>query len=215
MKYTTVLFDFDGTLFDTVEGITRSVRYALNQAGLDAPTEELRCFAGPPLMEMFMEKYSFSTEQAEQAVRDYRTRYVPIGLYESRIFPSIPDLLRQLKAADLRLAVATSKPRVMARELLEREGLSQLFDGIFGSEPNGNNNAKWQVILQAMETLGASAASTVLVGDTKYDVLGAKRTGIPCIGVRYGYAAPGELEQAGADAIAKDIPALLSLLLEE
>lgn len=211
--YTNLFLDFDGTLYDTVEGITRSVRYALRKRGMDAPLSELRCFAGPPLDEMFMEKFGFSRPEAEQAVRDFRERYVPIGLYESGAFPGLRELLQELRAAGKRLAVTTSKPQVLAEELLRREGLYELFDVICGAAEEGEGNAKWQVLRRAMGLMNASAADSVLIGDTKYDVAGAKRCGIPCIGVGYGYAAEGELELAGADAIAPDLAALRELLL--
>ena len=208
-----LFFDFDGTLYDTVEGITRCVQYALRKRGLDAPLDSLRCFAGPPLDDMFVEKFGFSLEDAEQAVRDFRERYVPIGLYESRAFPGLKELLRELRAAGYRLAVTTSKPQVLAEELLRREELYELFDCVCGAAEEGEGNAKWQVLRRAMEKLQAPEGESVLIGDTKYDVAGAKRCGIPCIGVGYGYAAPGELEQAGADAIASDLSSLRSILL--
>lgn len=211
--YRYLFFDFDGTLYDTVEGITRCVQYALRKRGMDAPLDSLRCFAGPPLDDMFMEKFGFTREDAEQAVRDYRERYVPIGLYESRPFPGLKDLLRDLHAAGYRLAVTTSKPQVLAEELLRREDLHDLFDCICGAAEEGEGNAKWQVLRRAMERLHAPEGESVLIGDTKYDVAGAKRCGIPCIGVGYGYAAEGELEQAGADAVAADLDALRGMLL--
>ena len=211
--YSFVLFDFDGTLYDTVEGITKSVRYSLQKRGMDAPLEALRCFAGPPLDEMYMEKFGFSREEAVLAIRDFRERYVPIGLYESRAFPGVRELLLDLRAAGLSLAVATSKPRFLAEELLRRENMDGLFHRICGADDEGEGNAKWQVICRAMNELGAGKGDTVLIGDTKYDVAGAKRCGIPCIGVRYGYAAPGEMEAAGAAAMAQDPAELKRLLL--
>ena len=211
--YRYLFFDFDGTLYDTVEGITRCVQYALRKRGMDAPLDSLRCFAGPPLDDMFMEKFGFTREDAEQAVRDFRERYVPIGLYESRPFPGLKDLLRDLHAAGYRLGVTTSKPQVLAEELLRREDLHDLFDCICGAAEEGEGNAKWQVLRRAMERLHAPEGESVLIGDTKYDVAGAKRCGIPCIGVGYGYAAEGELEQAGADAVAADLDALRGMLL--
>lgn len=211
--YRYLFFDFDGTLYDTVEGITRCVQYALRKRGMDAPLDSLRCFAGPPLDDMFMEEFGFTREDAEQAVRDFRERYVPIGLYESRPFPGLKDLLRDLHAAGYRLAVTTSKPQVLAEELLRREDLHDLFDCICGAAEEGEGNAKWQVLRRAMERLHAPEGESVLIGDTKYDVAGAKRCGIPCIGVGYGYAAEGELEQAGADAVAADLDALRGMLL--
>ena len=111
------------------------------------------------------------------------------------------------------LTVSTSKPQVLAEELLRREGLLELFDCVCGAAEEGEGNAKWQVLRRAMGLLDADPACSALVGDTKYDVAGALRCGIPCIGVGYGYAAEGELEQAGAAAIAPDLASLRELLL--
>lgn len=208
-----ILFDFDGTVFDTVEGITKSVRYAINLRGMDAELDSLRCFAGPPLVDMFMEHFGFTQAEAEQATADFRVRYEPTGLHECCVFPGVAELLTALRAHDLVTAVATSKPEKLARELLEENNMLGLFDAICGSLPNGNNSEKWQIVSRVMESLGAVPEETVLVGDTKYDVLGAHRCGIKCIGVEYGYAAPGELAAAGADYILPDIPALEGFLI--
>ncbi len=209
-----VLFDFDGTVYDTVEGITRSVRHALLHFGLDVPAEELRCFAGPPLADMFAEKYGFGPEQSAEAVRLFRERYLPVGVYESRAFPEVRPMVEHLRAAGLKVGIATSKPERLAKQLLEGEDMLGLFDVVAGSADIGNNNAKWQVIERAMAALGAAKVETVLVGDTKYDAAGAARVGIPCIGVSYGYAAPGELEAAGVTAVVPDCASLEKLLLE-
>ena len=198
---TTLLFDFDGTVFDTVEGITKSIQYALRKHGRDAELEELRCFAGPPLVDKFMEVYEVSKEEAEQLVTDFRERYVPIGVYESSPFPGIRELLEAVRAAGKKTAIATSKPQALAELLLQRAGLRNLFDVVVGSGGGVNNDAKWQIVNRAMELCGSKPEDCVLVGDTKYDVEGAKKCGIPCIGVRWGYAAEGELETAGAAAI--------------
>ena len=211
--YDCILFDFDGTVFDTVEGITKSVRYALNKVGLDAELESLRCFAGPPLADKFMEVYGFDRAAAEQAVWDYRERYRPIGMNECCVFPGIKELLEKLRAAGKTVGIATSKPQELAEELLRRENMLGLFQVICGSRPDGSDSAKWQVVQRAMELCGAVKENTILVGDTKYDVAGAHKVGIACVGVRYGYAAEGELEAAGADAIVEDLPELESFLL--
>lgn len=213
MKY--LFFDFDGTLYDTVEGITKCVQYALHKRGLDAELSQLRCFAGPPLDEMFQEKFGMDPADAKQAVLDFRERYVPIGLYESRAFPGMRDFLLSLRKEGKKLGVSTSKPQVLAEELLEREGLLELFDVVCGTSGEGEGNAKWQVLQRAMDALDAKPEESLLVGDTKYDVAGARRCGIPCVGVSYGYAAPGELEEAGACAIVPDLEALRELLLGE
>ena len=202
-------------MYDTVEGITKSVQYAIRKHGLEAELSELRCFAGPPLVDMFMERFGFDRATAEQATEAFRERYNPIGVYESRPFPGVRELAEHLRAAGKNVGIATSKPQRLATHLLEREGMGELFYVICGSGDNGNNNAKLQVITRAMEALGAAPESTVLIGDTKYDVAGAHRVGIPCICVGYGYAADGELEAAGADAIVPDCAALEALLLSE
>lgn len=212
--FRTILFDFDGTVFDTVEGITKSVRYALNKRGIDAELEALRCFAGPPLDEMFAEKFGFDHDEAIAAVADFRERYLPVGLYECRIFPGIRELTEHLRGAGFKLGIATSKPEELAVKLLARENMVSRFDVICGTKPGMINTQKWQVVAEAMEALGADKGSTVLIGDTKYDVIGAHRCGIPCIGVSYGYAAEGELEQAGADGIVNTLDELESLLRE-
>ena len=208
-----ILFDFDGTVYDTVEGITKCVRYAIRKHGWDAELEELRCFAGPPLVDMFMEKFGVDRAMGEQLTTEFRERYNPIGVYESRLFPGVRELILSLRSAGKKVGIATSKPQRLAQELLVRENMLELFDMIAGSGDNGNNNAKWQVIERAMTALSAEKSETVLIGDTKYDVAGAHQVGIPCICVGYGYAAPGELEAAGADAIVPDCAALEKLLL--
>ena len=207
-----ILFDFDGTLFDTVEGITKCTQYALKKQGIEAELDELRCFAGPPLVEMFAEKYGMDEIRARQAQKDFEERYVPIGITECRPFDGIGDFLRDIKAAGKKLCVATSKPEWMAVKLLEREGLLALFDVVKGSAM-GDNIPKWQIIRRVMESVGGTDDTCVLVGDTKWDVIGAHRSGLKCVGVRYGYAADGELERAGADYIADDLEGLKKLLL--
>ena len=207
-----ILFDFDGTLYDTVEGIEKSAQYALQKLGVSASLEELRCFAGPPLVDIFMEKFGFSHEKAWEARGLFQERYIPIGVYESRAFPGMTDFLGALRGAGLVLAVATAKPLPLCEELLERSGMREFFSVVRGSGMTGNNNAKHEIVRSVIEALGAEKEDCVLIGDTKYDVAGAHAAGIPCIGVRYGYAAPGELEEAGADAIAGDLAELQKML---
>ena len=214
MKYNTVLFDFDGTLFDTVEGITKSIQHALRKHGMNAPLEALRCFAGPPLVDKFMEVYGVDKALAEQLVTDFRERYVPIGVYESAPFPGLGEFLDRLRAAGLKLGVATSKPQTMAELLLDRAGLQDKFHVIVGSRPGINNDQKWEIVRRAMELCGANPTAAVLVGDTKYDAIGAAKAGIPCIGAGWGYAAPGELEAAGVLCTLPDLDALEDYLLK-
>ena len=191
-----VLFDFDGTVFDTVEGITKSIQYAIRKHGMDAQLEELRCFAGPPLIDKFMEVYGVTEEEAKQLVTEFRERYVRLHLSGKRI------------------GLATSKPQALAELLLERSGMKDSFDVIVGSGGGVHNDAKWQIVTRAMELCGAETDTCILIGDTKYDVEGAKLCGIPCVGVRWGYAETGELEAAGASAIVESTDELCTWILE-
>lgn len=199
--YKNILFDFDGTVFDTVEGIAKSVQYALNKHGLDAPLDALRCFAGPPLNEKYIEVFHVSPELADIMVWDFRERYQPIGIYESKPFPKIEWLLTELSASGKKLAITTLKPLFMAEELLNRSGIKRYFDLVRGNGEEEGKYTKAQIIRSAMEQLHAAPEETILIGDTKYDILGAHEAGVKAVGVRYGYAAEGELEAAGADYI--------------
>ena len=214
MRWHTVLFDFDGTVYDTVEGITKSIRYALRKHGIEAGLKELRCFAGPPLVDKFMEVYGFGREEAEQLVLDFRERYGPTGVYESMPFPGIRRCLLSLRDSGLTTGIASSKPQALIEFLLQESGLADCFDVVVGSSPGIRDQEKWQIVQSAMMLCGTTENDTVLVGDTKYDVAGAIRCGIPCIGVSWGYAAQGELEAAGAIRIASDMDELVMLLTE-
>ena len=207
-----VLFDFDGTLYDTVEGIAKSAQYALEKLGISAELEELRCFAGPPLVDIFMEKFGLSHEQAWKARGLFQERYVPLGVYESRPFPGMTEFLAVLREKGSTLAVATSKPQALCELLLERAGMREYFSVVRGSRMDGNNNSKREIVEGVIADLGAKKEDCVLVGDTKYDVAGAHAASVACIGVRFGFAAPGELEAAGADAIVDDLGELQKLL---
>ena len=146
-----VLFDFDGTVFDSAEGITKSVQYALGKMGIHAETSELMCFAGPPLDEMFSQRYGMDEETAHRAVEFYRERYTPIGWEECSPFPGMHELMGKLHAKGIKLAVATSKPRVFAQKILEKYSMQDDFDLVCGSEFNGERGQKWEVIEYALE----------------------------------------------------------------
>lgn len=209
-----ILFDFDGTIFDTLEGISKSVRYALSLRGIDEPLEALRCFAGPPLVDMFMEHNGFTREQAEAAVVDFRSRYHKEGLEECCVFPGAAEAILRLKEAGRTIGIATSKPQNLAEYLLEREHMTGLFDIICGSRPGTINETKADILMRALEALNATAENAVLVGDTKWDAIGAAKAGVECIGVRWGYAEDGELESYGVRRIAQDPQELVRLLLD-
>lgn len=209
-----ILFDLDGTLTDSGEGIINSVIPALEHYGIAIPSrEELRVFVGPPLHDTFL-RFGVPADQLENATKIYRSRYIPIGKFENAPYPGIPELLATLKAQGHKLFVATSKPEPMAVEILEHFDLAQYFDRICGASMDTSRSSKEAVIAYLLEQNG-SAENMVMVGDTKYDVIGAKAHGIPTIGVSWGYGEIDEMLEAGAAAIAHTTQELLELLQGE
>lgn len=210
-----ILFDLDGTLTDPVVGITNSVAYAL--ASFDIQVEDktaLRDFIGPPLGDSFRENYGFSEAESRRAIEKYREYFADKGIFENEVYPGIPQLLARLKAQGKMTLVATSKPEVFARRILEHFGLSQYFDLIRGSNLDGSRVKKAEVIACALEGLPVrETGQAVMVGDRKHDILGAKAQGLESIGALYGYGSRGELSAAGADWLAADVQELSALLL--
>ena len=207
----TILFDLDGTLTDSGEGIINCAILALEHFGCPIPTrEQMRVFVGPPLHESFV-KHGVPADKAEEAVAIYRSRYIPIGAYENTPYPGIRELLEKLKAQGYTLYVATSKPEGMSVDILKHFDLAKYFDRICGASMDTSRSSKDAVIAYLIAQNGRSD-NMVMVGDTKFDVLGAKVHGIPCIGVSWGYGAQTDMEEAGAAAIAHTPEMLLDLL---
>ncbi len=210
--YKYILFDLDGTLTNPKEGITKCVRYALRHFGIEKECDELTSFIGPPLWEQFMKFANLSKEDADEAVRLYRERFAPIGLFENEIYEGVLDVLKELKARGKIIALATSKPVVFAEQIVDKYGIAPFLDYLSGSELDGTNVEKDKVIKNAMAALGATPEETIMIGDREHDVFGAKANRIKCIGVLYGFSAEGELEKAGADCIVSTPYELLTKL---
>jgi len=214
--FNTILFDLDGTLSESGEGIMLCVQHALRHFGIEVNDEnELKQFIGPPPVELFQSKYKMSPEQAAEAMDVFRQRFRTKGIYENKPYPGTTELLKYLKSQGKKLAVATSKPQPFMESIVERYGWSDLFDVVVGSEFDGRRGSKTAVVEYALMQLGVTEESkcmTAMVGDRKYDMLAAKNCGISAVGVRYGYAEPGELEAAGADFIAATVEELSAYL---
>ena len=213
-----ILFDLDGTLTDPKPGITGCVQYALHEMGIEEPDlDKLEVFIGPPLAESFMEFYGMERRLADRAVEKYRERFAVTGIYENELYPGMKEMLAALKEAGCRLAVASSKPEPFVKRILEHFEIARYFDVAVGSGLDGSLAQKEDVVREALRRLGEKAGmpDTVMVGDRKYDVTGARALGLRCIGVSFGYAQPGELEEAGAWRIADDVEELGRILLEE
>lgn len=207
----TVLFDLDGTLADSGEGIINCATLALRHFGLPIPAyEDMRTFVGPPLRDSFI-RFGVPADQADEAIRVYRSRYIPTGMFENTPYPGIRELLEALRAEGYTLYVATSKPEEMSVTILEKFDLAKYFHRICGASIDSSRSTKDAVIAYLLESSGAKE-DMVMVGDTKYDILGAKAHGIPAIGVGWGYGKVEEMEEAGAVGIAKTMDELIGLI---
>ncbi len=216
-RYRYILFDLDGTLTDSAEGILNCAEYALRRLGREVPAREsLRPMLGPPLTVTFRELFGLGEEEAELGIKYYRERYSTIGLFENRPYDGAEQLLRELRAAGYRLAVATSKPEVFSKRILERFGLEGYFDTVTGCGLDGTLDTKAEVIEETLRRLGvADRSEAVMVGDRRFDVLGAREAGLGCIGAGWGFAEAGELEESGALCIAETPEALGKMLTGE
>ncbi len=206
-----VLFDLDGTLTDSGEGITKCVKLALDHFGIPVDSlDSLRYFVGPPLRDSFL-KAGVPEAKIEEAIAIYRSRYTNVGLFENIPYPGIRELLEKLTAQGFRLFVATSKPEEMAVRVLEKFDLYRYFEKVCGATLDKTRDSKSAVIAYLLESAG-NAQNAIMVGDTAFDVVGAAEHGIPTIGVSWGYGNVDEMKASGAIAIANTAEELLFLL---
>lgn len=211
-----LLFDLDGTLTDSQLGITRSVDYALRTV-MNIKTEDLSTltnYIGPPLIDGFMENHHADIETSKKCVKAYRERYEKIGLLELEVYKDIPESLEKLSNAGFRLAVATSKPEVFAKQILSNVGLADYFETICGATLDGKIDTKYQVIAEVLKRIKISSPDECLmIGDRKHDIEGAKKHNISGIGVLWGFGSKNELENAGAYKIFENPNELTNWLL--
>lgn len=217
--YQYILFDLDGTLTDSREGIVRCVRETIEECGGPVPEEAvLLRFIGPPLQDSFMRYCGYSAGKAADAVERFRLRYEPVGQYENRAAPGMAELLGRLREKGRVLALASSKPENLCRSICARFGFAPHLSALVGSPPNGDWE-KEDVVREAMRQLGLTAEDApevLMVGDRKFDVLGAGACGVDCVGVEFfGYAPEGELEEAGAVAVASTPEELEEFILSQ
>jgi len=212
--YNIILFDLDGTLTDPKEGITKAFAYALKETKqLEVPLDELTKCIGPPLKTSFMTFFDYTEEESEAGIRGYRAYFEDEGWHQNILFEGIEDLLKGLKANGKKLFVATSKATVYAEKIVAHFGLTPYFEAVVGSNMDGTRIHKDEVIQEVLNRLEHVRPEDVLmIGDREHDVLGAKKLGVPVIGVTFGYGSREELENAGATAIVESISALGEVL---
>ncbi|MFE6169077.1 HAD family hydrolase [Viridibacillus arvi] len=214
MNYQYILFDLDGTLTDPKVGITKSVAYALDKMNIEVVDySKLDLFIGPPLQESFQEYYDLNEHDANEAIGYYRERFQQHGLYENEVYPGIETLLEILKKKGKVLAVATSKPTIFAKKILQHFNLAQYFDVIVGSNLDGTRIAKADVIHEVLLQLSSPDKNEVImIGDRKHDLIGAKKECIANIGVLYGYGSKEELVLEEPTYIVSNIAELDTIL---
>lgn len=211
MEQLSILFDLDGTLTDSSEGIINCVTLAFTHFGMPVPGEGvLRQFIGPPLRDSFR-KFGVPRDRVEEAIRVFRSRYNTVGKFENVPYPGIRELLARLRADGHRLYVATSKPETTAREVLEKFGLAEYFSEICGADMEGERDTKDAVIAYLLSKL-PQTRHRVMVGDTIFDIEGARLHDIPTVAVSWGFGDPAELDHAAA--LAHDPEELYQLLTD-
>lgn len=215
INYEYILFDLDGTLTDPAIGITNSIMYALEKYGIKvSDRSKLYKFIGPPLWESFEKYYSFSKEEAKKAVEYYREYYKDKGIYENLVYEGFEDLLKLLNTSGRTLIVATSKPEVFAKQILEYFNIAKYFTFIAGGNLDGTRVKKDEVISYALESCNIlDKSKVIMIGDREHDIIGAKKNGIHSMGVLFGYGDREELENAGADYIAKAVSDIGRILI--
>jgi len=209
-----VLFDLDGTLSNSKEGITKCVQYALKHFGIEEPDlEKLAVFIGPPLVDSFMKYYGFSEEKAREATAKYRERYTPIGVHETTMYPGTRECLEELKKQGYVIGMASSKPEQYCKVVLEDFGILELFDDVVGATMDGRIDSKEQVLEEVFRRWSHFEKDEIcLIGDTMYDVEGANAHDIPCIAVTYGFGDVEEMRAGGAVAFIDSLLELPQLL---
>ncbi len=211
MKYTTILFDLDGTLTRSEKGITRSAIYAAEKMGFTGYTEEqFKVFIGPPLFDSFRKVCSMTDEQAEQAIVYYRERFSTVGFGENEVYTGIPTLLRSLKMNGCKIAIVTAKPQKFAEKIAAKFGFAPYLEAIIGPGFDNKHASKAHLVRKGAELLGGTP---VMIGDRCFDVDGGRENGVDTIGVCYGYGTREELEASGATHIAETVEELTDLLL--
>lgn len=214
MKKKYVLFDLDGTLTDSQEGIFHSIEYMLAAYGIYVKDRtRLRPWLGPPLKESLMKYYGFDEKTALEGVDRYREYFDRKGIFENRVYPGIPELLERLRREGHVLALATSKPETASRRILDHFCLTSYFSFIGGATLDDSRVKKEDVIRYVLQSLNVRDLSlAVMVGDREHDVNGARKNGLPAIGVLYGYGSRQELSEAGAGYLAERVEDIAGFL---
>lgn len=213
-KYKAVFFDFDGTLADSSEGITKGVAYTLRRYGIEPPPLcELNCFIGPPLAESFERYYGFSRERGMELEYVFREYYDTVGINECRLYEGIKDLLSNLRAAGKTVAVASSKPEKHILPLLENFDIRKYFDIVSAADVENGLIEKADVVKKTLSEAGLDPSECLMIGDTGYDIIGAHKNGMDCAAVSWGFGSRDEFLRLGADFVVDSVRELEKILI--
>lgn len=202
--YNHVLWDLDGTITEPSKGIFASLHYALKAFNCDVEGDEpLRKFIGPPLMDSFQNFCGMDEQTARLAMEKYRELYAEEGIFQCKVYDGVPELMAKIAASGKKNYLATSKPEVFARKLMDHFGLSQYIEFIGGSDIEETRVQKWDIINYVIESckLGNKKDQMILIGDRKFDILGAKKCGIQAVGILWGFGSKQEFRENGAELI--------------
>lgn len=215
-KFDAVLFDFDGTVADTGEGVFFCIRKAIERFGLRQPTEaEIRKFIGPPMVVSYKTLYpQLSDDEVQKLLVSFREDYVKTGLYKFRLYDGITELLKKLSESGIKTAVASSKPQKELERIITYSGIDKYIGAIVGADINYKDSDKATIVEDAMKKLSVEDKSRVLmVGDRKYDIVGAHKVGIACAAVLFGYGSREEFEEYKAEYIVESFKEVEKLVI--
>lgn len=214
MKYSYVIFDFDGTIADTSEGVMASIIFALESYGYEVPDESvLRKFLGPSLIDGFMNNIGVDEEMAKKLTAKYRELYTDNAMYLLKLFDGIEDLLKELKAEGVKMAIASSKPQHFFDKLLNHLNIKDYFEAVCGADPNDKESSKTEIISNAVRLMGADKDDVLMIGDRCFDILGAQGAGVKSMGVTFGFGERAEFEEYNADYIVDTPEEILQVVL--
>jgi phosphoglycolate phosphatase len=202
VNWPVALFDLDGTLTDPEQGIVNCIQYAFDKLGTEPPpAAALRSWIGPPLLESFLAAFDGDQESAQRGIDAYRERFANQGILENRLIPGVSEVLQWLAGRQVACYVATSKPTVYARRIVDHFGLSEHFVEVYGSDLNGRWNDKGELLEHVLECEEIDAGQAVMIGDRYHDMIGAGQNDIAALGVTWGFGSRKELIESGALAV--------------
>lgn len=214
-NYSYVIFDFDGTVVDTGEGILKSLQYSFEQMGHEVPDLfDLKKFIGPPIHYSYVTFYGIAEAEVEQYIKKYRERYRKIGIYECFIYDGVLETIKALKKNGVKIGIASSKPISLIYDVMDYLKITEYFDAVVGTQfDDSNHPGKTDLVLESMQKLSdTDKKRTLMVGDRYFDIDGATGAGVDSVGVTYGYGSREEFMEHGATYIIDNAKELLNIL---